>query len=422
MPRTSKRMRLLRDLETNIEDVVELAVIEGHNSLAWKTAEDLLEAHEILSSLRYISPREQGAQHDNGMLDRLIYENPEGSFLALFRMQRQSFWVLVDQLKSHWETEDNRSGRGRASRPVYQQLAVGLYVLGGEGGGVERHRVQLNIGHGTVISYLWRCIYALQHLIPTTIVWPDLAARQSWNQRLREDSKEIFHDCIGFLGGTGIILRDRPRVDYQEYFSPKSYYGFNLQAVCGWDRRFIYAYIQHPASVHDSTAFKNSSLYQNRDHQRRFEDHEFLLADKAYPLQRHVITPYKGQAGREKDNITFNNHLSTPRVKIEHAFCILKARWPSLNNLPIRIGEDRIKSHDRAVAWTMACLVLNNLLLDLHEDDSWLEWSTSTGDNTPGVEEPNVNHRELARAEAEQRAGECRREDLKDRLIKSLPQ
>ena len=36
--------------------------------------------------------------------------------------------------------------------------------------------------------------------------------------------------------------------------------------------------------------------------------------------------------------------------------------------------EDRIKGHDRVIAWTMACLVLHQLLIDLREDDSWLEY------------------------------------------------
>jgi len=147
---------MLTQLETNIEDILELAILEGcRDSLPWRTAKDLLEVHEILSIPRYISPRKLGQRHEDGMLDRLIYEYPDTAFLALFRVQRQAFWKLVERLKDKWEVAEDQAGRGPTSRPKYQQLAVGLYVLGGEGGGVERHRIALNIGYGTVQAYTW---------------------------------------------------------------------------------------------------------------------------------------------------------------------------------------------------------------------------------------------------------------------------
>ena len=73
-------------------------------------------------------------------------------------------------------------------------------------------------------------------------------------------------------------------IDNEAYFSRKSYYGFNLQAICDWNGRFIYAYPGHTASVHDSTAFKAPPLYQNR--YKHFEEDEILLADKADALER----------------------------------------------------------------------------------------------------------------------------------------
>ncbi|KAF8416514.1 hypothetical protein EV426DRAFT_626490 [Tirmania nivea] len=41
-------------------------------------------------------------------------------------------------------------------RPIYQQVAVTLYVLGSVGGGgLERSRIALNISKGAVGIYLW---------------------------------------------------------------------------------------------------------------------------------------------------------------------------------------------------------------------------------------------------------------------------
>ena len=162
--------------------------------------------------------------------------------------------------------------------------------------------------------------------------------------------------------------------------------------------------------MHDSTAFKASPLYRN--HQRFFQENEFLIADKAYALERHVITPYKGQAGRQKQNSKFNHHLSTCRVKIEHAFGVLKARWPSLKNLPIRINEDCIEGHNRVMQWTIACLVLHNLLTDI-EDDSWLGVVVTGGGDSPEEGTGAVNYRE-----EERRAGQRRRNELQDRFTR----
>ena len=122
-------------------------------------------------------------------------------------------------------------------------------------------------------------------------------------------------------------------VDFEAYFSCKKDYGFNLQAICDWHSRFIWIYMGHTASVHDSTVFKSTTLYRNL--QSYIDPEEYVLADKAYALERHVITPYKEPASRLPANTAFNYELSVPRVKIEHAFGVLKARWPTLYSIPV---------------------------------------------------------------------------------------
>jgi hypothetical protein len=101
-------------------------------------------------------------------------------------------------------------------------------------------------------------------------------------------------------------------------------------------------------------------------------DNEYLLADKAYELDRHLITPYKMPIARQPSHRAFNYAHSVERVKIEHAFGVLKARWPSLKGLGLRIGDDIERDHLRVVNWIMACLVLHNFLSLRHEEDDWL--------------------------------------------------
>lgn len=86
--------------------------------------------------------------------------------------------------------------------------------------------------------------------------------------------------------------------------SRKKIYGFNLQAICGQDGRFIYAYTGFTASAHDSTAFKATNFYQNRQHFMKGD--EYILADKAYQLDKYIIPPYKMPVANEPACKSFN--------------------------------------------------------------------------------------------------------------------
>lgn len=121
--------------------------------------------------------------------------------------------------------------------------------------------------------------------------------------------------------------------DPEAYFTRKKNYGFNLQAICDWSGRFIWVSMGQTARVHDSHVFKTTDLYRNP--YKYFDPEEYLLADKAYALNRHLIIPYKEPAASQPENAAFNYQLSIPRVKIEHAFGVLKARWPTLRNIPV---------------------------------------------------------------------------------------
>ena len=80
------------------------------------------------------------------------------------------------------------------------------------------------------------------------------------------------------------------------------------------------------------------------------------------------ITPYKMPIARQPSNRAFNRAHSVERVKIEHAFGVLKARWPILKSLGLRIGDNIESDHLRVTDWIMACLVLHNPLSWRDED------------------------------------------------------
>jgi DDE superfamily endonuclease len=73
---------------------------------------------------------------------------------------------------------------------------------------------------------------------------------------------------------------------------------------------------------------------------------EYIVAGKAYQLDKHIITPYKVPIARQPSHKAFNKAHSEQRIKIEHAFGVLKARWPSLRSLPVRIRDDVQKDRE----------------------------------------------------------------------------
>jgi len=94
---------------------------------------------------RYLLPRSSAEKHNINTPEIYIQNYP--TFLNLFRMHRASFWQVVEMLagvngKDYWV----QSKTGRPSRPIYQQIAVALYILGGGGSTGERTRLALNLG------------------------------------------------------------------------------------------------------------------------------------------------------------------------------------------------------------------------------------------------------------------------------------
>ncbi|RPB22099.1 hypothetical protein L211DRAFT_789278, partial [Terfezia boudieri ATCC MYA-4762] len=58
-----------------------------------------------------------------------------------------------------------------------------------------------------------------------------------------------FSQCIGFIDGSNMVLRDKPMFDPDAYFSQKKNNGFNFQEICNWEGQFILVSMKHTASI-----------------------------------------------------------------------------------------------------------------------------------------------------------------------------
>ncbi|KAG2739594.1 hypothetical protein P692DRAFT_201688843, partial [Suillus brevipes Sb2] len=110
-----------------------------------------------------------------------------------------------------------------------------------------------------------------------------------------------------------------------------------------------------------------------------------VWVDSAYPLEPWCIPPFKKpHNGRlTNDQRTFNFHLSSICVHVEHTFAALKGRFQSLRDLRRNIhSENDLRT---AVHWIQCCLILHNMIIRLEEARRWnedngtVEWAHQQG-------------------------------------------
>jgi hypothetical protein len=96
----------------------------------------------------------------------------------------------------------------------------------------------------------------------------------------------------------------------------KSKFGYNMQAVCNADGRFLSVWINHPASASDFISFLRSELYMNLTTRPDFLAEELVIfGDNAYVSTEYMVITYKNVRAGPKDD--FNFFHSQLRINIE---------------------------------------------------------------------------------------------------------
>ena len=96
-------------------------------------------------------------------------------------------------------------GSGNPSRPIFQQVAVALYILGsGSSSTAERARIKLNIGHGR-----FRCSSVAFYMI-TRYTWPE----GPWQglRRRRSNGGGLFSPTPADPGRASAVIVEYPRL------------------------------------------------------------------------------------------------------------------------------------------------------------------------------------------------------------------
>jgi len=288
------------------------------------------------------------------------------AFRTTFRLGKCAFHHLVSKIETHLVFHNKSNFQQTA---VEHQLAVFLRRIGSKGMGGSHWDLALGVGvgEGTISLFCERVLTAILTLGMEFITWPTRTERSSHYKRVCDASLGVFPGVVGFVDGTFVILDSAPLKDWYSYYNRKSTYGLNAMVVCDDHRTITYLRIGDTSAVHDARVFEQSQLSLHPT--GFFNKNEYLLGDTAYTTNDHMITPFKQPRAKGSNEQMFNATLSARHVVIENTFGLLKARFPGITHISIKIRDQ--STHKRVVNYFEVACIIHNFLLQEETEDDW---------------------------------------------------
>ena len=358
MVRPSVRRDTLEKLRLFLQENAHYFLLKEtrHSFLSMITIVETLDMHRYLDR-SFIGPTfyvRRGYK-----LEEVVNPMGRAEIKECFRMSLPELERLVEHIGDH---AIFHPGRGRPQKPVSFQIAVFLYRLGRGATISDVCRTMGRIGRGSVTTYCMRTIVAILTTFNNVIKWPDPRRREAISTRLRRDYG--IPGCVGFIDGSHIPLHKCPSFSIEKnasFFSRKHRYGLLILAVCDEAKRFTYLQTGHYASASDFRAQRSSALH--RRPRELFSRDQFVLGDSGFYCSLNVIPMYRRRAAQDltREQQKFNDRVAKARVKIEHAFGVLKLRWLMLNDINLTMKTD--KDINTAFAYIRTAVVLHNLYI-----------------------------------------------------------
>ena len=238
---------------------------------------------------------------------------------------------LADQSRNIYFAHAKSTG-GVISGEV--KLASALRILGGG----------TYMDMGMIFNITFNHIHKIfKHVIMTWLSHPSFYNINGINycsddERMKEvalqfgGSNGVIGGCIGALDGWFVKIK-KPSTragvkNAKSVYSRKGFFALNVQAIVDKKKRVLFRSIISRGAEHDSTAFKNSRLYQWLMHNWKslMDKGYYFIGDSAYALKSFLLTPYdNAMHGTTEDNYNFFH--SSSRISVECAFGEIDLRW-----------------------------------------------------------------------------------------------
>ena len=284
----------------------------------------------------------------------------DGYFLRHFRVERDTFWSIETMLSDLNAFRTVPTMRARA--PVSLQLMTFLKYVGTEGtdGSYAKIGDLLGISPGSVNNYMKRTTKGLMEIRHDIIKWPDAEERCQISNRMVV--KYGFKDCVGATDGTLFPLEYKPSHNGEEYFTRKGSYAVHGLLFVDDMAKIRHLMVGRPGSVHDNRVWRNSVV--NLHPESHFSEGEYLLGDSAFTASEVMVPAYKKPAKSDMGAYEkfFNTKLAKARIKTEHAIGLVKARFPRLKKIRVKVKTTRCM--EKIVKQVISCAVLHNMLVN----------------------------------------------------------
>lgn len=263
-----------------------------------------------------------------------------------FRGNEDVVAFLLGRIGSQLE---HRTRRNYALSPRQQLLLClrflsgnGFYHLTGDSHGIHK---------STVCRVIKRVVITINRTLYDELV------------RFPEDMDSVrqqFFDIAGMPSVCGLVDGSlieikAPNENECQFIDRHGNHSVNAIFVCGPRMKFFFCSARYPGSVHDSRAFRNSSLFTLFDANWRPFPSAIILGDSAYPTKEWLIPPLPVAVTEAEQR--FNASHKTTRSTIERAFGLLKQRFNVLKT-PIRV-----QTPEYACEIIKCCAALHNLCL-----------------------------------------------------------
>ncbi|KAL9676419.1 hypothetical protein QQ045_004633 [Rhodiola kirilowii] len=277
---------------------------------------------------------------------------PEEEFKKAFRMGKQTFDLICDELKLHVAKEDTTL---RNAIPVPQRVAVCIWRLAtGEPLRVVSKKFGLGIStcHKLVLEV---CSAIKTVLMPKYLQWPD-----EETLRLMKDEFQAISGIPNVVGSmyTTHVPIIAPKISVAAYFNKrhternqKTSYSITVQGVVNHRGVFTDVCIGWPGSMPDDQVLEKSALYQRAS--GGLLNGVWVVGGSGYPLMDWVLVPYTQQKLTWGQH-DFNKKIGDIQRISRDAFARLKGRWSCLQK------RTEVKLQDLPVVLG-ACCVLHNI-------------------------------------------------------------
>lgn len=257
----------------------------------------------------------------------------------------------------------------------------------------------------TLSACFKRVIIVLNELASEVIIWPEAARRREIEASFHRISG--LHGVIGAIDGTYVKIK-APKENTQAYVNRKCFTGITLKAVADSSLRFLDCFAGYPSSVSDNRVFRNSDIYRKfiENTEEYFEENQYLIGDKAYPIFRWCIPPYIDRGNLQAYQRNFNVIHARTRQVVERSFALLFGRFRRLRDLDM----NRV---DLIAPTVLAACVLHNVCLML--PDELINVYIQQGEDAVVANDGEENRRLIDR-NREQNLGVAFRDQLARRL------